>query len=310
MKSDAWVDSVIANLPVSPRTVIRYMEMWGWIQKFCTRRHIKLSQFAPHQADLYLDWRTSTKIFSSKNISKNTALQELKFVKYLQRHARLRGKMKSRPMDDYTIRLAARRMKPALSDEQIDRIRVALVSAPEWMAVSFEIGLATGARLQECAIPCRCIDLQSKTILFESPKGGFGKAFTIPIPATILPLLTAIKNSGKEKTCEIHKTKASFRWRRFFDRLGMRDVCFHCLRVTRVTRLRQAGVPAPDARRLVNHSSELIHRLYDRHQVEELRQYVDAGAPKPNLSIWQRFGCTASLPWPMSQGIFQPEPAC
>ena len=196
----------------------------------------------------------------------------------MQKQARLRGKMVDRPMDDYVIRLSPQKKKPALTDEQIYKMRDELPKYPSWMSVCFEIGLATGARLQECSIPCDCINLEHKTITFPNPKGGESKSFTIPIPKSILPLLTAIKFSGAKSTCDIPPTKASFKWRKFFDRLGMKDVCFHCLRVTRVTRMRIAGVPAPDARRLVNHSSELIHRLYDRHQVEELRQYVDCGS--------------------------------
>jgi len=274
----AWIEPMIRNLPVSERSVVRYLEAWRWLDLFMTEQHITLSQFAPHVADDYIRWRTVNQNLRHKKISKNTACQELKFLKFLQKQARLRGKMIDRPMDDYVIRLSPKKIKPALTDEQIEKIRAELPKYPTWMSVSFEIGLATGARLQECSIPLECVDLKFNTITFPNPKGGVSKAFTIPIPKSILPLLRQLKESGAEKTCEIPKTKASVKWRRLFDRIGMKDVCFHCLRVTRVTRLRQAGVPAPDARRLVNHSSELIHRLYDRHQVEELRQYVDCGS--------------------------------
>lgn len=277
LEGSSWVEPMIRNLPISERSVVRYLEAWRWLDLFMTERHISLCSFAPHAADDYILWRTVNKKLGHKKISKNTACQELKFMKFLQKQARLRGKMIDRPMDDYVIRLSPKKLKPALTDEMIEKIREVLPRYPTWMAVSFEVGLATGARLQECSIPLECVDLKFNTITFPNPKGGVSKAFTIPIPKTILALLRQLKESGAEKTCEIPKTKASVKWRRLFDRLGMKDVCFHCLRVTRVTRLRQAGVPAPDARRLVNHSSELIHRLYDRHQVEELRQYVDCG---------------------------------
>ncbi len=42
--------------------------------------------------------------------------------------------------------------------------------------------------------------------------------------------------------------------------------------------MRQSGVLARDAMRLVNHSSELVHKLYDRHDVSELRGLVDVGS--------------------------------
>jgi integrase len=274
----SWVEPVIRNHPICEKTITRYLEQWRFLDQFMTENRIALHNFAPHNADLYIQWRTSTRKCRIKNTCRNTALQELKFLKFVQKQARLRGKMVDRPMDDYVVRLSPQKKKPALTDEQIYKMRDALQNYPSWMSACFEIGLATGARLQECSIPCDCINLEYKTITFPNPKGGESKSFTIPIPKSILPLLTAIKASGAKNTCDIPPTKASFKWRKFFDRLGMKDVCFHCLRVTRVTRMRIAGVPAPDARRLVNHSSELIHRLYDRHQVEELRQYVDCGS--------------------------------
>jgi integrase len=53
-------------------------------------------------------------------------------------------------------------------------------------------------------------------------------------------------------------------------------LCFHCLRVTYVNRLRRAGVPREAAMRLVNHASELIHQIYQREKVEDVAQWRDA----------------------------------
>jgi len=41
-------------------------------------------------------------------------------------------------------------------------------------------------------------------------------------------------------------------------------------------RLRRAGVPREAAMRLVNHSSELIHQIYQRERVEDVAQWRDA----------------------------------
>jgi hypothetical protein len=51
---------------------------------------------------------------------------------------------------------------------------------------------------------------------------------------------------------------------------------FHCLRVTYVNRLRRAGVPREAAMRLVNHSSDLVHQIYQREKVEDVAQWRDA----------------------------------
>jgi len=41
-------------------------------------------------------------------------------------------------------------------------------------------------------------------------------------------------------------------------------------------RLRHAGVPREAAMRLVNHSSELIHQVYQREKIEDVAQWRDA----------------------------------
>ena len=46
--------------------------------------------------------------------------------------------------------------------------------------------------------------------------------------------------------------------------------------VTYVNRLRRANVPREAAMRLVNHSSELIHKIYQREKVEDVAQWRDA----------------------------------
>jgi hypothetical protein len=46
--------------------------------------------------------------------------------------------------------------------------------------------------------------------------------------------------------------------------------------ITYVNRLRRAGVPREAAMRLVNHSSELIHSIYQRERVEDVAQWRDA----------------------------------
>lgn len=68
----------------------------------------------------------------------------------------------------------------------------------------------------------------------------------------------------------------SLRWQQFFVKINKPHLCFHCLRVTYVNRLRRAGVPREAAMRLVNHSSELIHQVYQREKVEDVAQWRDA----------------------------------
>ena len=179
---------------------------------------------------------------------------------------------------DYRIKRGPiKRVKPVFSDNEIKIVRRALSvdAVPEWMKVSFEIALATGCRLRETQIPLSCVDLKNRVMTFPCPKGGSGKSFTIPIPAAIEPMLARMKAEGRELTCEVPRTKASLCWRRLLDICGLKTHCFHSLRVTRVTRLRLAGCSQSVAMRLVNHSSTLVHELYQRHCVDDLRDAVN-----------------------------------
>jgi integrase len=90
------------------------------------------------------------------------------------------------------------------------------------------------------------------------------------MPKALKPTFERMKADKREVTLNM-PFQPSRKWGHFFKMLGLSHLCFHCLRVTKVTRLRREGVPREVAMRLVNHSSELIHLLYDRHRVDDLR---------------------------------------
>jgi integrase len=95
------------------------------------------------------------------------------------------------------------------------------------------------------------------------------------MPSALRPLFERIRKSRKKFTVEF-PFQPSRRWQQFFTKIDMPHLCFHCLRVTYVNRLRRAGVPREAAMRLVNHSSELIHQVYQRERVEDVEQWRDA----------------------------------
>ena len=95
------------------------------------------------------------------------------------------------------------------------------------------------------------------------------------MPSALRPLLERIRKAKREFTVEF-PFQPSRRWQQFFIKINKPHLCFHCLRVTYVNRLRRAGVPREAAMRLVNHSSELIHKVYQREKVEDVAQWRDA----------------------------------
>jgi integrase len=165
--------------------------------------------------------------------------------------------------------------KPEMTNKEIKDIREALKTEPEWMQVAFEISLHTGCRLRETRLPLGCLDFVENKITFPSPKGGEDRAFSVPMPTALRPLLQRIRKAKREYTVEF-PFQPSRRWQQFFIKINKPHLCFHCLRVTFVNRLRRAGVPREAAMRLVNHSSELIHKIYQRERVEDVEKWRDA----------------------------------
>jgi integrase len=120
-----------------------------------------------------------------------------------------------------------------------------------------------------------CIDFKEDKITFLAPKGGEDRAFSVPMPSALHPLFERLHKTKQKFTLEF-PFQPSRRWQQFFIKIEKPHLCFHCLRVTYVNRLRRAGVPREAAMRLVNHSSDLIHKIYQREKVEDVAQWRDA----------------------------------
>jgi integrase len=118
------------------------------------------------------------------------------------------------------------------------------------------------------------VDFKENKITFPCPKGGEERAFSIPMPSALKPIFENLLARQQRYTLEF-PFQPSRRWQQFFAKLKMPHLCFHCLRVTYVNRLRRAGVPREVAMRLVNHASELVHQLYQRERVEDIEKWRD-----------------------------------
>lgn len=285
--STQWVDRMLDDHQVSPNTKIYYRNSWRNLSRFMDERRILLQDFTPSTALDYIAWRTTTPRTNGSFPGRNQALQDIKILKWIHRQGRLLGHLTTMAMVDFRSRKAPVFRKPIFTDEEISRVRRALAvpHVPEWMRISFEIALHTGCRLKETRIPLDCVDLKTSTLTFPTPKGGAGRSYTIPIAAGLLPMLTRMKATPRSHTFEWPGcgTRVSSHWRKFFNLLGLRRHSFHGLRATRVTNLRRAGIVQSVAMRLVNHSSSLVHELYQRHSVEDLRPFVNAGLPPSTL---------------------------
>jgi hypothetical protein len=277
-----WVDGWLESIDVAAPTLVRYRGAWAHLAAWLLDRRLAPGDLRHTHAAEYLDWRLADKRRSGKRAGRNTVLLETKIMGLILQEAVRRDIIAANPWLRLNLKRAPRRRGRELTDDEIHRCLEALQGLPDearrWMEPCFHIALHTGCRLRETVIPLKLVDIDGNPpcMTFPCPKGGEDKAFSIPVPAALLPMFREMKARRLAVTLKM-PFQPSRHWQRFFAGLGIDGVWFHCLRVTRVTRLRRAGVPREVAMRLVNHSDELVHRLYDRHRVADLAQWVDRG---------------------------------
>lgn len=274
-----WVGRFIQESGLSELTIQRYNAAWRWVSTFLLDRRLSVTGVRYTHVAEYMEWRVGRRRKHGKAGGRNTAILEVKLLAYILTEAVRRGYIVANPLASLKLRRTEPERKRIFTDEEIARCRAGLATCPDWMKVAFEISLCTGCRLRETRIPLDCIDLDAAipTITFPAPKGGRSRAFSVPVPSQLLPLLRRLREEGRTHTIDTFPFQPSRRWQQFFEVQKIEGVSFHCLRATKVTLMRREGVPREAAMRLVNHSSELIHQLYDRHRVQDLAQWADSG---------------------------------
>ena len=274
-----WVEKFLERHCESTLTFERYKDAWKWLAYWLqAKRYASPRAITYRNALEYIDWRITYKKKTGKTVGRNTAIFELKTFAMIMGEAVRLGHTDANPLASLKLKRDKPAKKPELTDKEVTAIQKALKIEPEWMQVSFEIALHTGCRLRETRIARDCVDLVENKITFAAPKGGEDRAFSIPMPSALRPLFERLFGDKKNKrkfTLEF-PFQPSRRWQQFFIKIEKTHLTFHCLRVTYVNRLRRAGVPREAAMRLVNHSSELIHQIYQRERVDDVAQWRDA----------------------------------
>lgn len=271
-------------------------EAWGyWVEPFLNARYSTASQYGtlertktawrnitafleerglrfPRQLrreDLYdyIEWRKTACNDRVRPCSFNTARHEVKMLGMILAEAVVREYCTLNVARDLGIKKETPRQKPEFTTEDILEIRNRLQAEPEWMRVSFEISIHHGTRLRATQVDLgQDVDWIAGTITFLE-KGS--RRLTVPIAPGVRPILERRRAEGHRFSCLLPRG-ASKAWRSFFDRMGRRDFCFHCCRVTTVSRLARAGVSEAIAKRFVGHASTEIHRSYQRLGVRDL----------------------------------------
>lgn len=249
----------------SKLTLTNYLGRWSHLRQYLSEKGIYAPRYLNFDTCMkYVEWRTSqVKPSSKKSPTYNTALHELGLLRRIMREAVRRGYADHNPAEKMGLKKDTPDEKPEITDEEAAQIREALKTQPEWMQVSFEIAMYQGCRLKETQVPLSCVDLDSKPprIQFHAKHG---KIFTTQLHPALVPMMTKFKAEKRKVTC-VHPPMAAKEWHFFFkDTVKLPHLCFHCTRVTVVTKMARAGVPIQKAMAYVGHASEVIHKVYQR----------------------------------------------
>jgi integrase len=161
-----------------------------------------------------------------------------------------------------------------LSDAEMGRLRRALMAEDPFNRAAFALLILTGARLSEVLhAKHEDFDLPAGTWRIPSPKAG--RPQTVPLPATIVEILTSLPHAGDYVIPAQDKTRPRFdlqsTWRRVRDSAELESVRIHDLRRTYgLTVARLAGLHM--ASKLLRHSDvRVTERSYAPLGLEDLR---------------------------------------
>lgn len=276
----SWVEGWLEGHCKSVRTLQAYQLHWRHIRHWMTVTGIcHPSDITFRSGHEYVAFRTDARA-GHKVCGRNTALLEVKLLGQVLRVCALRGEIAMNPIRNLGIARERAEKKRELTDEEIGRCLAALPGEEEWIRLSFLIGLHTGCRLRETRLRMDLVDLQRRTMTFVAPKGGEVRSFTRPLPEALVSVLELIADREWSHEFPFQPSRC---FQNFFQRVGVQGVSFHCLRVSYITRLHRAGVPLSAAMRLVNHSSEAVHAVYRRLEVEDVRKYSDIPLFEPTM---------------------------
>ena len=204
-------------------------------------------------------------------MGRNTAIMELKLFAMIMGEAVRLGHADANPLVSLKLRRDKSARKPELTDKEITDIRHALRIEPEWMQAAFDISLHTGCRLRETRNFRSIARLyREQKSLSHRPKAVKIGHFPFQSLSRPAAFLNRIVKSGRKFTARV-SLPTSRRWQQFFIKID--DATFMLSLPSSYLRqpVEWQGVPAR-SRQTVNHSSELVHQVYQRERVDDVAQ--------------------------------------
>jgi integrase len=278
---ESWVPAFLQTRYANPLTLLRAQAAWFALSTYFRAKQIGAPRvLGREQCMNYVAWRTSDegRALGLRKAQHNTARVELQFLSAIMREAVLRGKATANPCLQLGIVRVQGKIKPEISDEQIEVIERQLLAEAgqydynEAMQTSWAIAMLHVCRLSETCVDLNNIDLGECTITFDT-KGG--RPQTKLLHPELVPLFERLKKERRRFAYDMPRN-FSKKWKYFFNRCGFPELSFHSTRVTGVTRLRRMRVDPRVAQDYVGHSSVIVHRIYQRWRPDDHAAAVNA----------------------------------
>jgi integrase len=282
---EAWVVPYLKErYSEQPKTLARYLNSWRNISAFLGVHKIYVPRQLSRQyvRDYVLAWRQERHAeVGCYEVCKNTALSEIKVLRILMYEAIQLGYATINPCEKLHIKPDKPPKRPRITDAEHEKIMAALRDEPEWMRISYQIAWEQGCRFSETSLPLSDVDLKRMVIGFRT-KGEKDSVAEFPLSPNLRPLFQRLRAERRKRTFDIPPMPGKAWWR-FFRRLGLGHLCFHCTRVTFITRCYEAGIPREAVMRLVGHSTYAAHEVYprltaDHSTVQAMRALLDEPA--------------------------------
>lgn len=275
-----WVPVFMKERYTNLHTKSGFAMMWSAMALFLEERKVTHPAEVSYRLMMdYIRWRVAPSAESRRRpVSRNTAITEVGRMGVLMQEAVRNGWVMANPCVRMGLRHdPVKKEKRPITKEEERRIFNELKECKHgqwggWMGEMFLVAMRQGCRKSEVEVLLGEIDVKEMKIRFRI-KGG--RLHMAPLHKDLLPL---VKRAVKEKRRVLVSVPpcASSRWRDLFDALGMPDLCFHCTRVTVITRLCEAGFSETQTMAYVGHSSASVHRIYQKIRPGALSQLGDA----------------------------------
>jgi len=282
-----WVPTWLESRASSAGTRDAYMARWRNVTAWLAESDITSpASIRREHALQYLAWRKELRA------SKNTALYELKLLAMVMGEAVNRELVTRNPLTNLRIAKDPEKERSPFSEQQLAKLdaifndgghRYAfkgehLVERFGWLHTCYLFGKWQAVRLRQCAALLSVVDMEHNVLRWPASLMKQRRDHVQPIRKGFqseLRELVRLRLEAGETTLANLPPLPSLHWRAFLDSLNMRNVSHHGLRSYVITRMAVSGVPESACMKWVGHSSQAIHRVYQRFSTDDLAALVD-----------------------------------